>query len=487
MSASTASAPASAPAAQAPPALTAIPRQVWRIAMVIIFGAFMAGLDTSLINVGLDTVGDELHSSLATTQWITSGYLIALAAALPACAWLGRRFGSGRLWMAALAGFTVTSTLCAVVPNTGLLILARVLQGAAGGLLIPSGQAVLGRAAGPKSMGRVMNTVGIAVVAAPALGPVLGGLIITHLDWRYLFLVNLPVGLIAMALGARIVPKGEKGQAGPFDLPGLLLLGAGLPLISYGVIDASNNGAVSLGPLLATLLPGVAALAGYGWRSLHRQAPLLDLHLYTDRVYTAAQVAVFFCGATLFGGLIVAPLYFELLRNESTISTGLLLISYGVGAMASMRVGGRLTDRVGGGLTCAIGMALTIASTLPFVFFDAHAGMVWVEVLMFVRGTGVSLCGVPAMSAAYARVRRDKLPDATSQVQIVHRIGGSLGTALFVVALYDHGVTSTHSFRVSFAWLTGSSVLALIAALWLTTEQRRARVREQSASDAPRG
>lgn len=461
-----------APAAERPTVLAPIPAEVWRVAWVIVLGAFMANLDTSLVNVGLDTISRDLRGSLSSVQWVTSGYLIALAGALPACAWLGRHLGMGRLWLYALVGFTVTSGLCAAAADLPALIVLRVAQGITGGLLLPAGQAVLGATAGPSRMGRVMNTVGLAVVLAPAIGPTVGGLLIDSLSWRWLFLVNVPIGLIAIALGLRCVPSGERGTAGRFDLPGFILVGSGLPLLVYGITAASQDGTLTSPAVLATLLPGALGLAAFTCWSLRRRAPLLNLRLLTNRVYSAAATLVFLTGAALFGGMIILPLYYELYRHKGVVATGLLMLAYGAGAALSMPLGGRLTDRLGGGITAVAGLVITIAATVPFAFLDASASLAGVEALQFVRGIGISLAGVPAVAAAYASVAREHIPDAAAQVNIFQRVGGALGSALLVVILDKQGATTTTAFHAVFWWLTATAVLALITAVLLANKQR---------------
>lgn len=458
--------------------LPAIPAQVWRIAAVVIFGAFMSNLDTSLVNVGLDTIGSQMNSPLGSVQWVTNGYLLALAGALPLSGWLGRRIGVGRVWLWALVAFTVASGLCAVAPSIEVLIALRVVQGLAGGLLTPAGQTIMGQAAGPSRMGRVMNTVGIALVLAPALGPTIGGLLIAHLSWRWLFLINLPVGLVAFALGLWIVPRGERAVAGPLDFVGFLLVGSGLPLLSYGIITASAERSITGASVWAGMVVGILALVVFVRRSLRSPAPLLDLRLFGNRVYTAATISVFFTGAALFGGMIILPLYFELLRGETVVATGLLLASYGAGAVVAMSVGGRLTDRFGGGSVSVAGLTLTVVTTVPLALFDANASLFGIEILLFLRGIGLGLAGLPAMSVAYATVARDKLPDATGQSNILRRVGASLGGALFVVVLENNGRCTDVAFQTTFWWLTGASIVALGLALWLTSEQRRATAHE---------
>jgi EmrB/QacA subfamily drug resistance transporter len=459
--------------------LSRAPATVWRVVPVVIFGAFMSNLDTSLVNVGLDTIGRQLHAPLGSVQWVTNGYLLALAAALPLCGWLGRYVGVGRLWLWSLVAFTVASGLCAVAPGVGPLVALRVVQGVAGGLLTPAGQTIIGQVAGPARMGRVMNTIGVALVLAPALGPTVGGLLIAHLSWPWLFLVNLPVGVVALALGLRVVPRGARGGAGPLDVVGVLLVGAGLPLLSYGIIGASG-GPVAARSVVA-LAAGAAAVVAFAVRSLRQRAPLLDLRLYRNRVYAAAQVSVFFTGSALFGGMIILPLYFELLRGRGVVATGLLLVSYGAGAAVAMLLGGRLTERFGGGLTSVAGLAVTVATTAPLAWLGPHAGLVAIEALLFVRGIGLGLSGLPAMSVAYATVPRAKLPDATSQANIIRRVGGSLGGALFVVVLGSR--PGLAAFHATFWWLTGAAAFALLLAAWLAVEERRV----PSAASVPAG
>jgi EmrB/QacA subfamily drug resistance transporter len=457
----------------------AIPASVWRLAAVIAFGAVMAGLDTSVANVGLDTIGQGLGASLASTQWITSGYLLSLAGALPACGWLSRRIGAGRLWLAALAGFTLASGLCAVAPGIQALIAFRVLQGITGGLLIPAGMTVLGQAAGPTRMGRVMTTSAVPAILAPAVGPVIGALLIAHLSWHWLFLINLPIGALGVIIGWRTVPRGDRVAGDHIDLPGLLLVVAGLPLLIYAITQAAQQRTLTDATVLLPMLSGIAALAAFTRRSLRRKSPLLDLRLVTNRVYAAASFEVLFNGAALFGGMIVMPLYFQLQRKAGIVDTGLLLTAFSLGAAATFPIAGRLTDRYGGGLITAAGLIVTVCSTIPFALLPADANLTGVEALQVMRGIGLALSGMPAVSAAFATVKRHQLPEATAQINILSRVGGALGSAVFVVILTNSlpptasGAATTGAFHTTFWWLTAAAATALVGAAWLVFEQRR--------------
>lgn len=467
---------------QAEAAVPPVPWQVWRLAIVVVLGSFMSTLDSSLVNVGLDTISRSLHASLTSAQWLSSGYVVAFAAALPLNAWLSRRIGSGRLWLTALAGFVAASALCAAAPNLPALIAFRVVQGLTGAMLVPTGQTIIGQVAGPERMGRVLNVTKIVVILAPAIGPTIGGLLITGLSWRWLFLVNVPVGAVAVLMGVRLVPRGTPTRGRRFDALGFVLVAAGLPLVLRGITGFGRAGSLADSAVLATLAPGLAALALFVWRSLTIAHPLLDLRLFTNRVYSAATASVFFTGAALLGTLILLPLYYQQLRGQSVIGTGLLMLAVGGGTAVSMPFGGVLTDRIGGGLISMAGLALSTAGILPLAFLPADTSLVLAGALQAVTGFGLGLAAMPALSVAYKTVPRDRLPDATSEANIIQRVGGSTGTALLVVLLERDGTPTVGAFHTTFGWLAASCVVALLLAAWLTVEEARRR-RARTAPD----
>lgn len=464
----------------APPAESRIDWRVWRLAGVIVFGAFASGLDSSLANIGLDTIRDELRSSLGLIQWVTNGYLLALAMSLPVCAWLGRKVGVGRLWLAALVAFTIASGLCAAAPDAGLLIGLRVVQGLAAGLLIPAGQTILGQAVGPDRLGQVIATLGIVVTLAPALGPVIGGLILHSLSWRWLFLVNLPIGAIGLALGLRLIPRGERGAAPPLDWRGLVLVGAGLPLVVLALTEWGATGSVLSAVVLIPLAVGIVALVAFGLHSRRRTDSLLDLGLYRNPVYTAAIGTAGFTGAVMFGGALLYPLYFQILHHDDVVGTGLRMLALGGGTALALPFAGWLTDRFGGGIVSVWGNVFGVAATVPFVFLGADANSVLVQTLLVLLGMSLALAAVPPGIAAYKTVRREQLPDATTQVNIMQRVGGALGGALFAVVLaggLSHGTEA--AFHTTFWWLAGCSIAALACALWLRGALRSTRNRAE--------
>ncbi|WP_433712376.1 DHA2 family efflux MFS transporter permease subunit [Nocardia sp. CA-084685] len=452
------------------PVLEPIPARVWRVAGVVVFGAVMSMLDTSLVNIGLNTIATDLGAALDSAQWIASGYLLALAVTLPLCGWLGRQFGMDRIWLTALAGFTVTSGLCALAPNIGWLIGFRIAQGLTAGLLVPAGQTLLGQVAGPQRLGRVMSVVGIAVVAAPAIGPTIGGVMLANLDWEWLFLINIPFGLVAFVLGRRVLPRADAtGNGGRFDATGFALIGVGLSALVYGLGEFGSRGSVSAPTVWVSVVVGMLALVLFVARSV-RGGGLLDVGLFRHPVFATANVANIFAGASLFGSMLLLPLYFQVLHGDRLIATGLLLMSFGIGGIIALPVGGRLTDRYGGGVVAVVGSAVTVAVTVPFALGDASMNPVVVQVLLLIRGVATGLTGVPIVAAAYASVRPELLPDAASFVNILQRVGGAIGAALLAVVLYRAaaaGLPVDAGFRQAFWWLTAASIVSLVASVLL--------------------
>src|SRR3954449_12366209 len=215
---------------------------VWRICLIVIVGSIMSILDTTIVNVALDRLGSELHTSIANIQWVVTGYLLSLAAVIPVSGWTARRFGAKRVYLASLVLFTGGSILCGVASSATELIFFRVLQGVGGGLILPLGQLMMATAAGPRRMGRVMSVVAVPAMLAPIFGPALGGLILDNASWRWIFYVNLPIGIVATVAALRVLPAVEQGRTDPLDVRGLALMSTGLPLLTYGLAEIGSTG-----------------------------------------------------------------------------------------------------------------------------------------------------------------------------------------------------------------------------------------------------
>jgi EmrB/QacA subfamily drug resistance transporter len=398
-------------------------------------GALVTVLSATIVNVAIPTLGRDLDASLVEVQWVATAYLLSLTAVIPLTGWASERFGTRRVWLSSLSAFLVGSVLCAVAWSAESLIVARVLQGLGGGLVLPVAQAIVVRRTDPRRMGEVLSVIALVNLSGPTLGPVLGGLLVGEVSWRWLFLVNVPLCLIPLALGLRIVPPEEGARGRRLDVRGLLLLPPGLALLTYGLARTAAGGGVDA-PALATLAAGVALVAAFVMhaRGLGRDA-LLDLGLLADRGFRACATLAASFGALMFGMLFLLPLYWESVRGRSPLEAGLLMVPQGIGSLISLLVVGRLADRHGSRSVVLVGLCLATIATVPFALADEATPIVLLCAILVLRGIGLSAVLTPANAAAFRGIPRESVPYATSLLTVLLRVGGSLGVAVVAAVL----------------------------------------------------
>jgi EmrB/QacA subfamily drug resistance transporter len=468
-----------------------IDAHVWRISAVVIVGSIMSILDTTIVNVALATLGRELHTTIAGIQWVVTGYLLSLAAVIPITGWAARRFGARRVYVLSLVLFTAGSALCGLATSTTELVVFRVIQGAGGGMILPIGQMMMADAAGPTRMGRVMSIVAVPAMLAPILGPALGGLIVDSASWRWIFFVNVPIGVIAVIAALRVLPRPRPVPSGRLDARGLALLASGLPLVTYGLAETGRTGSFTSTRAILPCLAGLALIAAFVAHALRVSNPLLDVRLYRRPTFASASFAMFCLGAALFGGMILLPLYWQGVRHESVLDTGLLTAPQGLGMALVMPLAGKLTDRLGGGPLALAGVIVTTITTIPFAAIGAHTSTAWLSVAMLLRGGGIGLAFIPAMSAAFASLKRSELADATPQLNVLQRVGGSIGTALLAVVLQReligaHTLSAAASaYGSAFAWSAVITALAIVPCVILTRAERAARAARGEPGGVP--
>ncbi len=446
---------------------------VWKIAGVVILGMTMSILDTTIVNVALDTLGRDLHTTIAQIQWVATGYLLALAAVIPLTGWAARRFGAKRVYLASIGLFTIGSALCGLAESSTSLILFRVLQGIGGGMIMPVSQMIMAEVAGPKRMGRVMGIVVMPAMLAPILGPVVGGLILQNLHWSWIFFVNVPIGIVAGALGYRMLPDSDLGEAGKLDWVGLALLAVSMPLVVYGLSEIATKESFTAPSVVWPIVGGLLLAATFGWHALRTERPLLDVRLYANRVFAAASLTTFGLGAALFGAMILVPLYYQQVRHESVIVTGLLVGPQGLGMLLVAPWIARFTDRFGGGRVAVVGVSLLTLSSLPLCFIGPDTSIPFICFVLLLRGVGIGLSFIPTTTVAFASLRTDQLSDATPQMNVLQRVGGAIGTAVLAVVLQRASAGATSSadlagaFGTAYWWALGICAASLIPVLVL--------------------
>lgn len=447
---------------QKPPPIS---MRAWGISAVTGAGSFIAMLDSTVVNLALESIRNDFASTLPIVQWVATAYLCALAVSLPAAAWLGARFGYGRVWTAGLVMFVLSSVLCALSPGPLTLIFARVLQGLAGGVMVPAGQAVIGSTVEKTQLGRIFGLLGFVVALGPAIGPAVGGFFLETASWRWVFWINVPIGLAALLAAPGLVPKGKTDNARSLDHRGLMLLGVGLPLLLYGALGAGVGQMTSITVLsvgAGLILTGLFIVS-----ALRISSPLIDIRLMNRAGFSSATLTAGFSGMNMYGGMLLLPLYLQLIANQGPLQAGLWFLVMGLGSAIALPFAGMMTDRFGAGVVSMSGAVLLLISTIPFLM-PGDLAFSALLIVLFIRGVGLGLVQMPAMTAAYAAVSKQEMGDATTLVNIVQRVGGAIGAMVVVIMLQQLGGSANDTAQLlAFAFLAVVSGLTLVTALMM--------------------
>ena len=440
--------------------------------LALIVGGIAAILDSTMVTIALHTLAVSLHSTDGAIQWVTTGYLLAMAVAIPVTGWAESRWGGKPAWMGALVLFVAGSVLCALSWNDASLIGFRVVQGFAAGLIFPLIQTLGVRAAGGRASSKLIATVSLPLALGPILGPVVGGVILNWLSWRWLFLVNVPVIAAGLLLAWRLLPPDRPGSAAGrarLDVTGLVLLAPGLTGVLLGLSSLSEDGGISQAGVLVPLLAGIALLGAFiAWASRPGRHPVVDVRLLRLRSLGTASAVLFAAGAAIYAGMFLLPLYYQQLHGETVLRAGLLLIPPGAGSLAARFTVGQLVARLGARLVTVASFLVAAAATVPFAFAGPHTSLWLLTAALLIRGFGIGTVLVPPLSVAYQDVPRAGIPHATMSTRIAQQVGTSFGIAIVAVALQSllsHGAAT--AFRGAFWWATGITVAALIPALAL--------------------
>jgi EmrB/QacA subfamily drug resistance transporter len=475
----------SAPAAQAPggQAPGRLDPALIRLIIVLLTGAIPALLDTAIVNVAVSTIGRDLHTTVSSIQWVITGYLLSFAMVIPLSGWALARFGARAVWMASLGVFLAGSVASGAAWNIGSLIAFRVAQGLGGGMLTPLLTTILVQAAGSRQMGRLMATVSLPVVVVPIFGPVVSGLIISNVSWRWCFYVNVPVCLAGLVLAWRGLPSARPADAAPhLDLPGLLLLPPALVALLYGLAQVSTSGGFASTTVIIPLCAGAVLLAGYVVYALRTSAtPLVDLRLFRARAFTGASSLMFLAGLSIYGGMLLLPLYFQQVRHDSALAAGLLMVPQGIGSLLPRTMAGRLVDKIGPRLVVLAGMLVAAAGTVPLALAGLHTNVIVLAAALVFRGAGMGTATIAVMAGAFQGLRPDEVPHASSATRIMQFVGGSFGAAVLVAVILDRQAAAhaaagaaglAAAYDTTFWWCVGFTALALVPALLLAGRAR---------------
>ena len=412
---------------------------VLRMAVTLIIGALGVVFDTTIISVALNDLARDLDTTLSTIQWVSTGYLLAVFITIPLAGWAQSRLGGRRLWVVALGGFLAGSVLSALAWDATSLIAFRIVQGLAGGIMMPLMYTLLMQAAKGRNIGKVMAIITVPTALGPILGPVLGGVILALADWQWLFLINIPFCLVGIWLALRNLPDDRPADGRPrvrLDTGGLLMLCPGSAALLYGLSQVDGSTGFASAQVLIPLIAGTALVGGFTvWALTRASAPLVDVRMFRHRSVASSATLLFLGGISLFGSMMLLPLYFQQVRGATSLGAGLLLIPQGVGALIARDLAGRYVDRVGPRAVALVAFAFVAVSTVPFAFVTAGTNEILLMAALFVRGVALGAAMIAPMGAAFVGLEHEEIPDASMITRVAQQIGGAVGVAVLLVIL----------------------------------------------------
>jgi EmrB/QacA subfamily drug resistance transporter len=474
------------------------PRISQKVAVGVVFVAamFMSIMDATIVNVALPTIGREFGVSPTAVDSIAISFLVSLAVFIPASGWLGDRFGGKRVLLIAIVVFTGASALCGIASSLGELVAFRVLQGAGGGMLAPVGMAMLYRVFPPEERLRAAAILTVPTTLAPALGPVLGGLLTTEESWRWVFYVNVPIGAAAFLFGALFVRESREGHPGRFDLPGFLLSGLGLGLLMYGVSEGPVKGWHST-DVLATIAAGVVLLVAMVAVELRTTDPMVDLRLLGNRLFRSSNGVMVLGSIAFLGTLYAISLYYQDGRGLSALDSGLSTFPEAIGVMAGAQLATRWLYPVLGPRRNITGGLVGVAISIGLLgLLGPGTSLWWARLLMLTLGLAMAQVFVPVQAAAFATITPEATGRASTMFNTVRQIGGAIGVALLTTAIVTigpvhivggHPVANLTAYRVAFVVAAAVALIATACSLTIRDSDAARTIPQRKSRPAGRG
>jgi EmrB/QacA subfamily drug resistance transporter len=406
----------------------------WQVVICTVFGTFMTMLDSTIVNIALPKITSVFGVNVNEGQLVITSYMLALAVIMPATGYLSDTFGTKRLFLITMALFTGGSLLCGLAWNNQSLVAFRVIQGLGGGMRSPLGMTMLFKTVPPSERNAIMGIYGLPLILAPVLGPTVGGYLVEYVDWRVIFTLNVPIGIIGMLLGSAWLRETELIRGLKFDVRGFLLSAVGFSALLLGLTDAGTDGWTSPSILIRLTL-GVVCLVAWVWVELTDSQPLLELRLFKDRTFALAMIVNFVLTVGMFGGQLLVPVFLQSYRGLGAAETGLITMCQALAMLPLMPIVGRLADRFGTRTLLLIGLPLVALSMWQFSALSMDTSDTQLRLWLAARGVTMGLVMMPAMTAALNTVPAHLTSRGSSLTNVMRQVFGSFGTAIFVTLL----------------------------------------------------
>ncbi len=407
----------------------------WRVLISVIFGIFMVILDTTVVNVAFQTLRRDFGANLNDAQWIISVYVLSLGISTPMSGFLADRFGIKRMYVVGLGLFVLGSFMCGVAPNLWFLVAARALQGVGGGIALPLGTAFLFNAFPPEEQGVALGIFGIALVLAPALGPILGGFLVDQDWWRAIFFINLPIGLLGIFLASRWLKEQLSDHKPPLDILGLVTSALGFGAVLYAASIAADEGWTSTKVLTWFAVGGVSLVAMIFIELFVAKEPLLDLRLFKKSRFTVASLIGWVSVIALFGAEFLLPVYLQALRGYTALRTGFILLPLAATAGVFTPLAGRLYDKIGPRPLIVVGFGVLLLNTWQLSLLEADTPISWILFLLALRGMALGMTVQTTLVAALSVVPLSEVARGSALVNATRQVVQSIGVAVLATIL----------------------------------------------------
>ncbi|GCE21806.1 MDR family MFS transporter [Dictyobacter kobayashii] len=419
----------------------------WIVILVVVFGAFMTILDQTIVNIALPRLQTAFHAPLSIVQWSITAYILTQGVMTPTTAFFVNHLGAKRFYVLALAIFTLGSALCGLAWSLPALIIFRILQGIGGAFLYPVAITLVYREFPPQQRGTASAALGVASLLAPAIGPTLGGYLVTYSDWPYIFFINVPLGIIGIILGIWLLREVRPEAPTRFDLAGFVLAASGLTAFLYALSDASTAGWGSL-LIVSLLVAGLLLLCTFVLTELRRarrgDAVLLDLRLFTNSPFIFSNIASALITFVFFGGLFLFPIYLQNLRGLSALQSGLLLLPQAFASIIVALIGGRLVDRFGARPVVIPGMLIMAFTLWQSADLQLTTSFWWLGGLYLLRGVALGLIIQPLNASALQDMRPHQFAQASSLYNVIRFVSTSLGVAILATLVQSQAKLHTN-------------------------------------------
>jgi DHA2 family multidrug resistance protein len=438
--------------AMRPPIVRAVPTNKWLVTISITFGTLMGAIDSSIVNVALPHIRGAVGATLQEITWISTGYAVALVLVMPLTAFLGRLFGQKRVYLACLVLFLVGSFLCGTATTLPALVFYRLIQGLGAGALQPTEQAILRQTFPPKEQGMAMALFGMAVMIGPAIGPTLGGYIVDHYHWSWIFFINLPVGLLGLFMVISFVHEDPElleqnrtlaeQQRKHVDWAGIAFLWIGLAALEYFLEEGARDDWFDSRLITAVFLVAIFAVAAFVIRELTAKVPAVDLRLFADPVFLSGTVIGGLMFAMLMANMFLLPIFMQELLGFTAVQSGNALMPRMLIMIVAVPIVGRIYNVFSPRVVIAFGVIVFAVSSWQLSHLTLQSGTSDIVIPLLVQGIGFACLFVPLTTVALANVPRHRMADATGLNSLIRQIGGAIGLAIFATMLGNYAVVA---------------------------------------------